>query len=59
LVEIEARLEAIADQPQAEGLDVHLLVGGIGDLATLCKVWFTDRFDIEAEIARLSAEAAS
>ena len=55
LVEVERRLRAIAEGPEAEGLDVHMLVGGIGDLSNNCKVWFSDRFDVAAEIARLKA----
>lgn len=59
LTGVEARLQVIAEGPDVQGLDVHLLVGGVGDLSNNCKVWFTDRFDVEAEIVRLMAEAAS
>lgn len=55
LVKIENRLQAIAEGPEAAGLDAHLLLGGIADLSNNCKVWFSDRFDVEAEISRLKA----
>ncbi|MGY1761048.1 hypothetical protein ACI79G_07030 [Geodermatophilus sp. SYSU D00779] len=59
LIEVETRLESVAERPQVQGLDVHLLVGGVGELSNNCRVWFTDRFDVETELDRLSNEAAS
>lgn len=39
-----------------DGLDNELALGGICDLAARCEVWFSPRFDVKAEIARLRAE---
>lgn len=55
LVKIESRLRAIAEGPEAAGLDAHILLGGVADLSNNCKVWFSDRFDVEAEVSRLKA----
>lgn len=56
--EVEARLCGIADSADSHGLDLFLLLGGVTDLSNSCKVWFTDRFDVGAEITRLTAEVA-
>jgi hypothetical protein len=37
-------------------LDPDLLLGGVCELASRCQVWFSDRFDVDAEIARLRAQ---
>ncbi len=42
-----------------EPFDDDLLLGGVCDLANLCKVWFSDPFDVEAELGRLRAEQAA
>jgi len=39
-----------------DGLDNELALGGICDLAAKCEVWFSPRFDVKVEIARLRAE---
>jgi hypothetical protein len=36
-----------------DDLDADLRLGGICDLAARCRVWFSDRFDVDAAIARL------
>lgn len=55
LAEVEARLQAMANEQETGGLDADLLLGAIADLSNDCKVWFSDRFDVDAEIARLRA----
>jgi hypothetical protein len=40
-------------------MDPGLLLGGICELANLCKIWFTERFDIDAEIARIRQRGAA
>jgi hypothetical protein len=53
LIGVESRLQLIADGPIAAGLDADLLLGVVGDLSNGCKVWFSDRFDVDAELTRL------
>lgn len=53
LTSVESRLQLIVDGPTAAGLDVDLLLGAVADLSNDCKVWFSDRFDVDAELARL------
>ncbi|MFD0295936.1 hypothetical protein [Streptomyces sp. NPDC127118] len=43
----------LAASPPAElpnGIDSELLLGGICDLSSQCKVWFSDRFDVDQAI---------
>lgn len=51
--ELGDRLDAIVSQPDAQGLNVDLLLGGISELANNCRVWYTDRFDATAELKRI------
>jgi hypothetical protein len=49
--ELEAQLEG---NPAAlpRDMDVDLALGGLCDLSNRCQVWFSDSFDIDAELAR-------
>jgi hypothetical protein len=38
-------------------LDADLLMGGVSDLTSECRAWFSDRFDVEAEARRLAQVA--
>ncbi|MEJ8652664.1 hypothetical protein WKI65_32510 [Streptomyces sp. MS1.AVA.3] len=43
----------LATSPPAElpsGIDTELLLGGICDLTSQCRVWFSDRFDVDQAI---------
>jgi hypothetical protein len=51
--ELQARAEAVPGAAGPEDLDADLRLGGICDLVSRCQVWFGDRFDVTAEIARL------
>jgi hypothetical protein len=53
--EIQTRIDAMPTAQWPDGMDTELLLGGICELANRCQVWFSDRFDIEAEIARIRA----
>lgn len=54
--ELQARLDATPASQVPENMDPDLLLGGICDLANRCRVWFSDSFDVEAEIARRRAQ---
>ena len=52
-------LDRLHESGSIDGLDNDLALGGICDLAAKCEVWFSPRFDVKAEIARLRAERAA
>jgi hypothetical protein len=54
--ELQARVEAMPAGGWPEGLDLGLRLGGICELGNRCQVWFSDRFDVDAAIARLRAQ---
>ena len=56
--ELQARVEPMPGGPWPEDLDPELRLGGICDLASRCQVWFSDRFDVDAQIAQLRAQRA-
>lgn len=56
--EVQTRLDKMADEDRAYGLDADLLLGGVSDLSNKCRAWFSDAFDVEAEELRLLREAA-
>ncbi|MGH9173609.1 MAG: hypothetical protein ACRD1H_04595, partial [Vicinamibacterales bacterium] len=51
--ELQNRLHAIPHGQRPAGMDLDLLLGGICALSNRCQVWFSDRFDIQIEIARM------
>ncbi len=53
--ELEAQLEQQAGALPGD-MDVDLALGGLCDLSNQCKVWFSDSFDIDAEVARRRGE---
>jgi hypothetical protein len=53
--ELQARVEVMPGGGWPEDLDPGLRLGGICDLSNRCKVWFSDRFDVDAAIAQLRA----
>jgi hypothetical protein len=56
--EIQARIESMPSGAWPDDLDPGLRLGGICDLGNRCQVWFSDRFDVDAAIARLRAQQA-
>lgn len=56
-LEVQLRLEHLASTLGAQGLDHDLLLGGVSELSNDCRTWFSDRFDLDAEARRLTAEA--
>ncbi|MFF0229754.1 hypothetical protein [Micromonospora sp. NPDC005254] len=53
--ELEAQLEQQAATLPHE-VDVDLALGGLCDLSNECKVWFSESFDIDAEVAHRRGE---
>jgi hypothetical protein len=51
--ELQARIDAMAAGLWPDDLDADLRLGGVCELASRCQVWFSDRFDVNTEIARL------
>ncbi|KAA0930579.1 hypothetical protein [Streptomyces apricus] len=54
--EVQSRLEEFPESDIPAGMDSDLLLGGVCDLTSECKVWFSERFDVETEISRLRDE---
>lgn len=55
----DALADGVTGIPAAQrpnGLDDELTLGGICDLANQCKIWFSARFDVRAEVTRLRAQ---
>lgn len=53
--ELEAQLEQQAGALPND-IDVDLALGGLCELSNQCKVWFSDSFDVDAEVARRRGE---
>jgi hypothetical protein len=51
--ELRARVEAMPTRAWPDDLDADLRLGGICDLIGRCRVWFSDRFDVDAVIAHV------
>lgn len=49
--ELQKKVASLDSQEIPQGMDTELLLGGIGDLANRCQIWFSDAFDIDALIA--------
>lgn len=54
--EVQGRVDALPGGDIPPGMDSDLLLGGVCDLTSECKVWFSERFDVDAEIRRLRDE---
>lgn len=54
--ELQRRLDAMPADQVPRGIDSDLLLGGICDLTSQCKVWFSDSFDVNAAIKSLHRE---
>ncbi|MCC5032282.1 DUF4297 domain-containing protein [Streptomyces sp. WAC 00631] len=50
---IQTALDEVPAEKLPAGMDSDLLLGGISDLANACQIWFSDSFDVAAEIANL------
>ncbi|MET8092102.1 hypothetical protein [Micromonospora sp. NPDC005220] len=53
-LELQTQVDSMEPGHWTELLDPDLRLGGICDLTNRCKVWFSNRFDIDAELARLA-----
>lgn len=51
--DIQHRIDQTPGAQLTDGLDPELMLGGVCDLANRCQVWFSDAFDVDAEVARL------
>jgi hypothetical protein len=49
--QLQAHTERLDPSELPPGMDTDLLLGGICDLASQCKVWFSAAFNVEARIA--------
>lgn len=50
--EVQSRIERTPVAKWPEQMDPELALGGICDLSSRCKVWFSARFDVEAAVAQ-------
>lgn len=57
--ELQRRLERLPRTEFPDGMDADLLLGGVCELSNHCRVWFSDRFDVEAALASLRADTGS
>jgi hypothetical protein len=51
--ELQTRVNTIPAGDRPSDMDAELLLGGICELCNLCRVWFSNRFDVVAELNRL------
>jgi hypothetical protein len=50
--EIQTRIEVMLARGEHDYLDADLLLGGVCELASRCKVWFSESFDVDVAIAQ-------
>ncbi|MEU9357459.1 hypothetical protein AB0D35_04970 [Streptomyces sp. NPDC048301] len=55
-IALQDALDAIPATQVPAGMDPELLLGGISDLTNECKIWFSEVFDVAAEIDRIREE---
>jgi hypothetical protein len=53
---LQDRVDELPDHSLPAGMDADLALGGLCALANRCKVWFGQRFDVDAVIAGLRAQ---
>jgi hypothetical protein len=53
--EIQSRVEMMPAGEWPEDLDAELWLGGLCDLTAQCRVWFSQRFDVEARVRAVKA----
>lgn len=51
--ELAHRLAILEGSAESQGLNADLLLGGVSELANLCRAWYSDRFDAERDRALL------
>lgn len=56
--EIQVRLNDAVASSRFHGLDADLLLGGVSELSSECKAWFSAAFDVDAVANRLMREVA-
>jgi hypothetical protein len=57
--ELQARVDMMPAATWPADLDSDLRLGGVCELADRCQVWFSARFDVDAEIAQIRAQRAA
>jgi hypothetical protein len=57
--ELQRRVDTLPRTHVPDDMDSDLLLGGVCELSNRCQVWFSDRFDVEAEVTRLREDAGS
>jgi hypothetical protein len=57
--ELQRRVEALPRTNLPDDMDSDLLLGGVCELSNRCQVWFSDRFDVDEEMAQLRAGTGS
>lgn len=55
-IALQDALDNVTEEQIPAGMDPDLLLGGINDLTNECKIWFSEIFDVAAEIDRLREE---
>ncbi len=53
---LQQQMDELPSDSLPAGMDADLALGGLCEWANRCKVWFGQRFDVDAVIARLRAE---
>ena len=51
--ELQSAVETVSSDAIPPGLDADILLGGVSDLADMCQIWFSERFDVDATVTRL------
>lgn len=55
-IALQDALDDIPTEKLPSGMDPDLLLGGISELTNECKIWFSEVFDVAAEIDRIREE---
>ncbi|MEU8945578.1 hypothetical protein [Streptomyces sp. NPDC048489] len=55
-IALQDALDEIPAEQLPSGMDSELLLGGVSDLTNECKIWFSEGFDVAAEINRIRDE---
>jgi hypothetical protein len=54
--ELQSKIATVSPGTWPNGLDNDTILGGICEQANLCRVWFGDRFDIDATVSEIHAQ---
>ncbi|MEU8667379.1 hypothetical protein AB0C71_10815 [Streptomyces anulatus] len=56
-IALQDALDNVPEEKLPAGLDSHLLLGGISELTSECKIWFSEIFDVAHELNRIREES--